>query len=120
MKRLDEAPQLLAAYSFLRINLTLSDCRKVGPASESAEADEEFVVTEEGTEEDDEQTLEEEEMMEEESDQKNEIDNLQKEGMHTMYFLAAVVHLTWPFAHSLRFIPLPLGIALYGPDKQLL
>ena len=45
------------------------------------EADEEFMVTEGGTEEDDEQTLEEEENLEGESDHKNEIDNLQKEGM---------------------------------------
>lgn len=44
------------------------------------EADEEFVVVEEGTEEDDEQTLEEEEKMEEDLDHKDEIDNLQKEG----------------------------------------
>lgn len=44
------------------------------------EADEEFVMTEGGTEDDDEQTLEEEEKMEEDLDHKDEIDNLQKEG----------------------------------------
>ena len=45
------------------------------------EGDKEFVVTEGGTEEDDEQTLEEEEKMEEDLDHKDEIDNLQKEGI---------------------------------------
>ena len=47
---------------------------------ETMEADEEFVVTT-GTEDDDEQTLDEEERMEEDTDHKNEIDNLQKEGI---------------------------------------
>ena len=47
---------------------------------EVAEADEEFTLTA-GTEEDDEQTLDEEERMEEDLDHKNEIDDLQKEGM---------------------------------------
>ena len=62
----------------------MADRRKPVGAGESAEADVEFVVTEEGTEEDDEQTLEEEERMEGESDHKNEIDSLQKEGMNTV------------------------------------
>ena len=45
------------------------------------EADEDFTMTEGGTEEDDEQTLEEEEQMEQNNDHNDEIDNLQKEGM---------------------------------------
>ena len=52
---------------------------------EVAEADEEFTLTA-GTEEDDEQTLDEEERMEEELDHKNEIDDLQKEGMWQLFF----------------------------------
>lgn len=59
--------------------------RKASAKGETVEADEEFVVTG-GTEEDDEQTLEEEERLEGESDHKNEIDNLQKEGMLTALF----------------------------------
>ena len=62
----------------------MADHRKPVGTGESAVADVEFVVTEEGTEEDDEQTLEEEERMEGESDHKNEIDSLQKEGMNTV------------------------------------
>jgi len=54
--------------------------RKTSVDKEAVEADEEFVMTEGGTEDDDEQTLEEEEKMEEDLDHKDEIDNLQKEG----------------------------------------
>lgn len=54
--------------------------RKTSVDKETVEADEEFVMTEGGTEDDDEQTLEEEEKMEEDLDHKDEIDNLQKEG----------------------------------------
>lgn len=51
------------------------------------EADEDFTMTEGGTEEDDEQTLEEEEQMEQNNDHNDEIDNLQKEGMlHCLEF----------------------------------
>ena len=55
-------------------------CRNASGSGEVAEADEDFVMTEGGTE-DDEQTLEEEEQLEEGDDHKSEIDNLQKEGI---------------------------------------
>ena len=54
--------------------------RNASGSREVAEADEDFVMTEGGTE-DDEQTLEEEEQLEEGDDHKSEIDNLQKEGI---------------------------------------
>lgn len=81
------------------------------------EADEEFVVTG-GTEEDDEQTLEEEERLEGESDHKNEIDNLQKEGMLTALFLLWLVVFVRAICLFLRFPSLTLGFAFYGPNKR--
>lgn len=65
--------------------------RKASLGDGTVEADDEFVVTEGGTEDDDEQTLEEEEKMEEDLDHKDEIDNLQKEGSALIQMLLRAV-----------------------------
>lgn len=61
-------------------NQNTTKIKKASGSGEVTEADEDFVMTEGGTEDDDEQTLEEEEQLEEGDDHKSEIDNLQKEG----------------------------------------
>lgn len=85
----------------------MADCRKPSGTGESAEADVEFVVTEEGTEEDDEQTLEEEERMEGEADHKNEIDSLQKEGMNYSSVFLVKIHSEVKLASNLSTPGLP-------------